>query len=115
MRSIVVGLGLAVLASSAVAQSSPVASPPAGEPVAHNLNPPDSPTVVMVVPDPSATAMADPQSAAQFGSPSAVDSPSSPMPNPMAWPAVKPSAKRPPWVKKAPNAAPPPPPPSGAP
>jgi hypothetical protein len=44
-----------------------------------------------------------------------VDSPSSPMPNPMAWPAVKPSAKRPPWVKKAPNAAPPPPPPSGAP
>jgi hypothetical protein len=30
------------------------------------------------------------------------DSPSSPMPNPNSWPAIKPSAKRPNWVKKAP-------------
>jgi len=107
MRRLVVGLGLAAIASVAMAQSSPVAAPPPGEPVAHNLNSPDSTTIVTVAPDPSATPMADPQSAAQFGSPSAVDSPSSPMPNPMAWPTPKPSAKRPPWVKKAPNAAPP--------
>jgi hypothetical protein len=33
-----------------------------------------------------------------------VDSPSTAMPNPAAWPAIKPSAKRPNWVKKAPSA-----------
>lgn len=102
MRRFVVGFGLAAIASMAMAQSSPVAAPPAGEPVAHNLNSPDSTTVLTVAPDPSATPMADPQSAAQFGSPSAVDSPSSPMPNPTAFPPVKRSAKRPPWVQKAP-------------
>ena len=87
--------------STVVAQSSPVAAPEPGEAPA-NLNSSSSTTMVTVAPDPSATAMADPQSAAEFGSPSAVDSPSSAMPNPSAWPAIKPSAKRPNWVKKAP-------------
>jgi len=88
-------------ASTVMAQSSPVAAPEPGEAPA-NLNSSSSTTMVTVAPDPSATAMADPQSAAEFGSPSAVDSPSSAMPNPNAWPAIKPSAKRPNWVKKAP-------------
>lgn len=88
-------------ASTVIAQSSPVAAPEPGEAPA-NLNSSSSTTTVTVAPDPSATSMADPQSAAQFGSPSAVDSPSSAMPNPMSWPAIKPSAKRPNWVKKAP-------------
>lgn len=102
----ILGLALtATLAASGVlAQSSPVAAPPPGEPAAHNLNPSSPSTTVTVAPDPSATSMADPQSAAEFGSPSAVDSPSTAMPNPAAWPAIKPSAKRPNWVKKAPSA-----------
>jgi hypothetical protein len=57
---------------------------------------------VMVTPDPSATSMADPQSAREYGSPSAVDSPSSPMPDPNGWPTPRKSAKRPKWVQKAP-------------
>jgi hypothetical protein len=88
-------------ASTVMAQSSPVAAPEPGE-VPANLNSSSSTTSVTMAPDPSATSMADPQSAAEFGSPSAVDSPSSAMPNPNSWPAIKPSAKRPNWVKKAP-------------
>jgi hypothetical protein len=104
MRRIVIALAVASVAvgPSVMAQSSPVAAPPPGEPVAHNLNSSSPSTSVFVAPDPSATAMADPQSAAEFGSPSAVDTPGSPMPNPQSWPAIKPSAKRPNWVKKAP-------------
>ncbi|HEY1449070.1 MAG TPA: proteophosphoglycan 5 [Caulobacteraceae bacterium] len=105
MRGEVVALVLVSLATSATAQKSPVAAPPPGQPAAaQNLNPGSS-TTVTVAPDPAATAMADPQSAAEFGSPSAVDSPSTAMPNPAAWPTPKPSAKRPNWVKKAPSTA----------
>lgn len=102
MNRILAAIVLASLAAGpALAQSSPVAAPAPGE-TPQNLNPSSATTTVTVAPDPAATAMADPQSAAQFGSPSAVDSPSSPMPNPKGWPAIKPSAKRPSWVKKAP-------------
>ena len=59
-------------ASTVMAQSSPVAAPEPGEAPA-NLNSSSSTTMVTVAPDPSATAMADPQSAAEFGSPSAVE------------------------------------------
>lgn len=105
MNRVLIAVILASLTGGPVlAQSSPVAAPAPGE-TPQNLNPASATTTVTVAPDPSATAMADPQSAAQFGSPSAVDSPSSPMPNPNGWPAIKPSAKRPPWVKKAPAAA----------
>ena len=95
-------LALAALAPEAIAQSSPVAAPPAGEVAAHTLNPSSDTTSVTVAPDRSATAMADPQSAAEFGSPSAVDTPSSAMPHPGAWPTIRQSAKRPSWLKKAP-------------
>ncbi|HEY2483205.1 MAG TPA: hypothetical protein VGI30_13565 [Caulobacteraceae bacterium] len=102
MNKILIAFVLASLAGGSVlAQSSPVAAPAPGE-TPQNLNPSSATTTVTVAPDPAATSMADPQSAAQFGSPSAVDSPSSPMPNPNGWPPIKPSAKRPSWVKKAP-------------
>lgn len=109
--AIVVGLTLA--APGAWAQQGPSAAPPPDESAPNPI--PDlstDRTTVFVTPDPSATAMADPQSAAEYGSPSAVDSPSSPMPDPAGWPTPKPSAKRPKWVQKAPasGAAPPPPP-----
>lgn len=103
MAKIIIGLiVIGVFATSTVmAQSSPVAAPGPGE-TPTNLNSSSSTTTVTVAPDPSATSMADPQSAAEFGSPSAVDTPNSAMPNPNSWPAIKPSAKRPNWVKKAP-------------
>lgn len=97
---------LGLLANSAMAQQSPVASPPTGQPDSHAIPGASSDrTTVTVAPDPAATPMADPQSTAEFGSPSAVESPSSPMPNPSSWPAIRPSAKRPAWVKKAPPKA----------
>lgn len=109
-----IAFGLTLAASAASAQKSPVAAPDPGEPAANPI--PDlstDRTTVLITPDPSATSMADPQSAAEFGSPSAVDSPSSPMPDPNGWPTPKPSAKRPKWVQKAPaknaEAQPPPP------
>jgi hypothetical protein len=104
--------GAVIAAPAAFAQSSPIAAPPEGQPEGQPSSTPipgasSDTTTVTIAPDPSATAMADPQSAAQFGSPSAVDSPSSPMPFPAGWPAIKPSAKRPNWVKKAPPTNPP--------
>lgn len=108
---LVIVMGLALTAPAAWAQKSPVAAPPPGEPAANAI--PDlstDRTTVMITPDPSATSMADPQSAAEYGSPTAVDSPSSPMPDPAGWPTPKPSAKRPKWVQKAPAREPSPPP-----
>ncbi|HEY1559302.1 MAG TPA: hypothetical protein VGF71_00265 [Caulobacteraceae bacterium] len=108
--TLIIALGVVLAAPIAWAQQSPVATPPPGEPAANPI--PDlsnDRTTVMVTPDPSATSMADPQSAAEYGSPSAVDSPSSPMPDPNGWPTPRPSAKRPKWVKKAPASVEPPP------
>ena len=108
MRLPIIALAAALSAFAAQAQQSPVSAPPANEPA---VNPIPSlsteHTTVTIAPDPSATSMADPQSAAMFGSPSAVGSPSSPMPNPSAWPTPQASARRPKWLQKAP---PPPPP-----
>ena len=105
-----VAFGLALATPVVWAQESPVSTPPPGEPAANPIPSLSSDrTTVMITPDPSATSMADPQSAAEYGSPTAVDSPSSPMPDPAGWPTPKPSAKRPKWVKKAPaNETPPP-------
>ena len=100
----IVLLAVMAVAPMAVAQSNPPTKPstqtqakppvPGEEPSAgYNVN---------VAPDPSATAMADPGTAAEFGSPSVTDSPSSPMPFAASWPPIKPGEKRPSWVKKAP-------------
>jgi len=103
--SLVLALAATLAAPAALAQLSPVAAPPTGEPASNPIPSLSSPnTTVTIAPDPSATPMADPQSAAEYGSPSAVESPSSPMPNSASWPAIQPSAKRPAWVKKAPPA-----------
>ncbi|HEY1414835.1 MAG TPA: hypothetical protein VGF42_02995 [Caulobacteraceae bacterium] len=108
--TLVIALGAVLAAPLAWAQKSPVATPPPGEPAANPIpSLSNDRTTVMVTPDPSATSMADPQSAAEHGSPTAVDSPSSPMPNPNGWPTPKPNAKRPKWVKKAPASVKPPP------
>jgi len=115
MRTIALTLTLAsalMLAAPAMAQQSSVSAPPAGEPESHPLPGVSTDTMsVTVVPDRSATPMADPQSAAEFGSPSAVDSPGSPMPNAAGWPTPTPSAKRPKWLQTAPDAKPQTPPP----
>lgn len=111
--TLVIAAAAVLAAPIATAQQSPVSTPPPGEPAANPI--PDlsnDRTTVMVAPDPSATSMADPQSAAEYGSPTAVDSPSSPMPDPNGWPTPRPSAKRPKWVKKAPASVEPPPPPN---
>ncbi|MGH7025622.1 MAG: hypothetical protein ACREEB_18830 [Caulobacteraceae bacterium] len=106
MLKVCLALALAMSCSAALAQQSPVSAPPAGEPDANPIPPLSSPnTTVTVQPDKSATPMADPQSAAIYGSPSAVETPSSPMPNPNAWPTPTGGMKRPNWVKKAPPAA----------
>ena len=117
MRMLLSTIALAALVavSGAAAQSNPPARPTSQKPV-RNPTPSDEPSAgytVTVEPDKAATAMADPGSAAEFGSPSATESPSSPMPNPAAWPPIHASAKRPNWVKKAPpaTATPPQPPP----
>jgi hypothetical protein len=108
MRGLIAAIALAALTatSGAAAQTASTApvKPSTHKPV-KNPTPSDEPSAgyaVSVAPDKSATAMADPGSAAEFGSPSVTDSPSSPMPNPNAWPPIRPSAKRPDWVKKAP-------------
>jgi len=110
MRTIAVLLTLTstlTLAAPAMAQQSSVSAPPAGDSDSHPLPGVSTDTTsVTVVPDRSATPMADPQSAAEFGSPSAVDSPSSPMPNAASWPTPTPGAKRPKWLQKAPDANP---------
>lgn len=108
MRVLITTIALAALAaaSGVAAQTSPPARPTSQKAV-KTPTPPDEPSAgysVTVEPDKSATAMADPGSAAEYGSPSVTDSPSSPMPNPASWPPMHPSAKRPPWVKKAPPA-----------
>jgi hypothetical protein len=101
--TLAITLGIVLAAGCAFAQKSPVAAPAPGEPAANPIPSLSSDrTTVLVTPDPSATSMADPQSAAEYGSPSAVDSPSSPMPDPAGWPTPKPSGKRPKWVQKAP-------------
>jgi len=107
MRLPIIVLAAALSAFAAQAQQSPVSAPPANEPAVNPIPGLSSEhTTVTIAPDPSATPMADPQSAAIYGSPSAVDSPGSPMPNTAAWPTPQPSAKRPKWLQKAP---PPPP------
>ena len=108
MRALLTTIALAAImaASGASAQTNSLAQP-SGQKTVKNPTPSDEPSAgysVSVEPDKSATAMADPGSAAEFGSPSVTDSPSSPMPNPASWPAMHPSAKRPNWVKKAPPA-----------
>jgi hypothetical protein len=117
MRGLITAIALVALTatSSAMAQTASTAplKPSSQKPV-KNPTPSDEPSggyAVSVAPDRSATAMADPGSAAEFGSPSVTDSPSSPMPNPNAWPTIHRSAKRPDWVKKAPPEAKTPPPP----
>ncbi|HEY5288949.1 MAG TPA: hypothetical protein VIJ59_02830 [Caulobacteraceae bacterium] len=109
MRNLAFAVMLMVSAAPVLAQQSPVAAPPTGVPDANPIPGASSDTTTVTVqPDASATPMADPQSAAEFGSPSAVDSPSSAMPNAAAWPTIRPSAKRPSWVKKAPPSNAPP-------
>ena len=108
--TLVIAFATLLAAPIAWAQQSPVSTPPPGEPAANPI--PDlsnDRTTVMVAPDPTATSMADPQSAAEYGSPTAVDSPSTAMPDPNGWPTPRPSAKRPKWVKKAPASEAPPP------
>jgi hypothetical protein len=113
MRLPIIALSAVVAASAAHAQQSAISAPPPNEPAAHPI--PDlssEHTTVTIAPDPSATPMADPQSAAIYGSPTAVE-PGSPMPNTAAWPTPQPSARRPSWLKKA--VAPPPAEPSNQP
>ena len=104
MRRQFTAIALAALvgASGAAAQTSPDSAAKPSKTV-KNPAPSDEPSAgysVSVVPDKSATAMADPGSAAEFGSPSATGSPGQPMP--MAVPPIERTAKRPAWVKKAP-------------
>jgi hypothetical protein len=108
MRLPIIALAAALSAFAAQAQQSPASPPPQyNEPEVHPIPGLSSEhTTVTIAPDPSATPMADPQSAAEYGSPSAVESPGSPMPNTSAWPTPQASAKRPKWLKKAPTAAP---------
>jgi hypothetical protein len=79
------------------------------------VQPPDAMVggyAVSVAPDPAATSMSDPGSAAEYGSPSVTDSPSSPMAFQAGWPPIRQTPKRPKWVKTAPSepkAAEPPP------
>jgi hypothetical protein len=106
MRLPIFALAAVLTAFGAEAQQSAITAPPPNEPEAHPIPSLSSEkNTVMITPDPSATSMADPQSAAIYGSPTAVE-PGSPMPNAMAWPTPQPSAKRPKWLQKAP---PPPP------
>ena len=110
MRLPIIALAAALTAFAAQAQQSAISAPPPNEPAAHPI--PSLSTdrnTVLITPDPSATSMADPQSAAMFGSPTAVE-PGSPMPNALGWPTPQPSARRPKWLQKAP-----PPPPAEAP
>jgi hypothetical protein len=100
-------------ASGVAAQTNPDSGKPTSHKAVKSPTPSDEPSAgyaVSVEPDKSATAMADPGSAAEFGSPSATGSPSLPMP--MTVPPIQRTAKRPGWVKKAPpapeNPAPPP-------
>lgn len=108
MRLPIIALAAALSAFSVQAQQSSGSTPPAySEPEVHPIPGLSSErTTVTINPDPSATPMADPQSAAIYGSPSAVESPGSPMPNASAWPTPQPSAKRPKWLPKAPPAPP---------
>jgi hypothetical protein len=104
-----IAIGALISAPAAFSQETPppdevTPSAPAPDvPVNHPLPGVSSDTTsVMVAPDPSTTGMVDPQAADEFGSPSAVESPGAPMPYAGSWPAMKPSAKRPKWVQKAP-------------